>query len=81
MTMRVFPSYVHCGHCLSNSMVSLCILPYHKVHWYVTDPLQEIYPPKVTEFAYVTDGACIVPNILDTELVICKVRGMYARDE
>lgn len=37
-------------------------------------PLQEIYPPKVTEFAYVTDGACDVATILDTELVICKVR-------
>jgi len=36
-------------------------------------PLQEIYPPKVTEFAYVTDGACDVATILDTELVICKV--------
>ena len=35
---------------------------------------QEIYPPKVSEFAYVTDGACTVSNILDTELIICKVR-------
>ena len=34
---------------------------------------QEIYPPKVTEFAYVTDGACGVADILDMELVLCKV--------
>lgn len=35
--------------------------------------LQEIYPPKVTDFAYVTDGACSVQEILDVELHICKV--------
>ena len=41
---------------------------------YVVGSLQEIYPPKVTEFAYVTDGACNAASILDTELIICKVR-------
>ena len=35
--------------------------------------LQEIYPPKVSEFAFVTDGACCVADILDMELLICKV--------
>ena len=35
---------------------------------------QEIYPPKVSEFTYVTDGGCTVSNILDTELIICNVR-------
>jgi len=44
---------------------------------YVTDSLQEIYPPKVTEFAYVTDGACNAASILDTELIICKVRDKF----
>jgi len=36
-------------------------------------PFQEIYPPQAAEFAYVTDGACSVSDLLDTELVICKV--------
>lgn len=35
--------------------------------------LQEIYPPKLVEFAYVTDGACTEDEILDQELVILKV--------
>jgi hypothetical protein len=35
--------------------------------------MQEIYPPKVKEFAYVTDGACMVSDILDEELKIYKV--------
>ena len=34
---------------------------------------QEIYPPKVKEFAYVTDGACMVSDILEEELKIYKV--------
>ncbi len=34
---------------------------------------QEIYPPKVNEYAYVTDGACGLADILAMELVICKV--------
>lgn len=44
------------------------------IHSTLVLSLQEIYPPKVSEFAYVTDGACTVANILDTELIICKVR-------
>ena len=36
-------------------------------------PFQEIYPPKVKEFAYVTDGACTVEDILCQELIIYKV--------
>lgn len=39
---------------------------------FISAKIEEIYPPKVTEFAYVTDGACGVANILDVELVICK---------
>ena len=34
---------------------------------------QEIYPPKLTEFAYVTDSACTENEILDQELVMLKV--------
>lgn len=34
--------------------------------------IEEIYPPKVKEFAYVTDGACMVSDILDEELKIYK---------
>lgn len=36
--------------------------------------LQEIYPPKIYEFAYVTDGACDMWDIQRTELHILKVR-------
>ncbi|XP_064466374.1 G1/S-specific cyclin-E-like [Ornithodoros turicata] len=32
--------------------------------------MEEIYPPKLTEFAYVTDGACQESEILDKELSI-----------
>ena len=34
---------------------------------------QEIYPPKVSEFAYVTDGACNVDEMLSLEIAIYKV--------
>ena len=35
--------------------------------------LQEIYPPKLAEFAYVTDGACTVDEITRQELLILQV--------
>ena len=34
---------------------------------------QEIYPPKVSEFAYVTDGACNIDEMLSLEIAIYKV--------
>ncbi|CAL1539287.1 unnamed protein product [Lymnaea stagnalis] len=34
---------------------------------------EEIYPPKVTEFAYVTDTVCSVRDILRQEMIIVKV--------
>ena len=34
---------------------------------------QEIYPPKLADFAYVTDGACSENEILDQELIMLKV--------
>ncbi len=34
--------------------------------------IEEIYPPKLQEFAYVTDGACSEEEILTMELVILK---------
>lgn len=34
--------------------------------------VEEIYPPKVSEFAYVTDGACTEEEILKMELSILK---------
>ena len=39
--------------------------------------LEEIYPPKVADFAYVTDGACTQEDIQDKELVIMKVRQVW----
>lgn len=37
--------------------------------------MEEIYPPKIAEFAYVTDGACTEEEILDKELIILKGLG------
>lgn len=34
--------------------------------------MEEIYPPKLQTFAYVTDGACSETEILDMELVVTK---------
>jgi cyclin E len=38
----------------------------------VAAKLEEIYPPKLKTFAYVTDGACSEGEILDMELVLMK---------
>lgn len=34
---------------------------------------QEMYPPKVHQFAYVTDEACTEDEILSMEIIIMKV--------
>ncbi|XP_007887579.2 G1/S-specific cyclin-E1 [Callorhinchus milii] len=39
---------------------------------FIAAKLEEIYPPKLHQFAYVTDGACTEDEILDTELIILK---------
>lgn len=39
----------------------------------IASKLEEIYPPKVADFAYVTDGACSSEDIQDKELVVMKV--------
>lgn len=39
---------------------------------FIASKIEEIYPPRVEEFAYVTDGACTVLDILEMELVILK---------
>lgn len=39
---------------------------------FVAAKLEEIYPPKLKTFAYVTDGACSESEILDMELVLMK---------
>lgn len=40
---------------------------------FIAAKVEEIYPPKIAEFAFVTDGACSENEILDMELVILKV--------
>ena len=40
---------------------------------FIAAKVEEIYPPKIHEFAFVTDGACSENEILDMELVILKV--------
>nr|XP_055066892.1 G1/S-specific cyclin-E2 isoform X1 [Misgurnus anguillicaudatus] len=39
---------------------------------FIASKMEEIYPPKLQEFAYVTDGACNEEEILTKELVILK---------
>ncbi|XP_054982173.1 G1/S-specific cyclin-E2 isoform X1 [Sorex araneus] len=39
---------------------------------FIASKLEEIYAPKLQEFAYVTDGACSEEDILRTELMILK---------
>ncbi|XP_036288624.1 G1/S-specific cyclin-E1 isoform X1 [Pipistrellus kuhlii] len=39
---------------------------------FIAAKLEEIYPPKLHQFAYVTDGACSVEDILTMELIIMK---------
>ncbi|XP_056378438.1 G1/S-specific cyclin-E2 [Hyla sarda] len=39
---------------------------------FIASKLEEIYPPKLHEFAYVTDGACSEDDILEMELIILK---------
>lgn len=35
---------------------------------------QEMYPPKVHQFAYVTDEACTEDEILSMEIIVMKVK-------
>ncbi|KAK2845164.1 hypothetical protein Q5P01_011823 [Channa striata] len=39
---------------------------------FIASKIEEIYPPKIFEFAYVTDGACDIWDIQRTELHILK---------
>ncbi|XP_070616380.1 G1/S-specific cyclin-E1 isoform X2 [Erythrolamprus reginae] len=39
---------------------------------FIAAKLEEIYPPKLHQFAYVTDGACTEENIIGMELIIMK---------
>lgn len=45
---------------------------FHKLNTW-SPVFQEIYPPKLHQFAYVTDGACTEDEILSMELIIMKV--------
>ncbi|XP_044149360.1 G1/S-specific cyclin-E2 [Bufo gargarizans] len=39
---------------------------------FIASKLEEIYPPKLHEFAYVTDGACSEDDLIEMELIILK---------
>ncbi|RLW13412.1 hypothetical protein DV515_00000414 [Chloebia gouldiae] len=39
---------------------------------FIASKLEEIYAPKIQEFAYVTDGACSVEDIVRMELIMLK---------
>ncbi|XP_036395593.1 G1/S-specific cyclin-E2 [Megalops cyprinoides] len=39
---------------------------------FIASKIEEIYPPKLREFAYVTDGACDEEEILEMELMMLK---------
>lgn len=40
---------------------------------FIAAKLEEIYPPKLADFAYVTDGACSENEILDQELIMLQI--------
>lgn len=40
---------------------------------FIAAKVEEVYPPKISEFAYVTDGACTAEDILLEELLILKI--------
>ncbi|XP_069463179.1 G1/S-specific cyclin-E1 [Ambystoma mexicanum] len=42
---------------------------------FIAAKLEEIYPPKLYQFAYVTDGACTEDDILKMELIVMKSLG------
>lgn len=42
---------------------------------FIASKVEEIYPPKISEFAYVTDGACTEEEILGKELIVLKGLG------
>ena len=42
---------------------------------FIAAKLEEIYPPKLSEFSYVTDGACTDDEILVQELIMLKALG------
>ncbi|KAK1172586.1 G1/S-specific cyclin-E2-like [Acipenser oxyrinchus oxyrinchus] len=39
---------------------------------FIACKIEEIYPPKLHELAYITDGACAEEEILDMELIVLK---------
>uniref|UniRef100_A0A673GL77 G1/S-specific cyclin-E1 n=1 Tax=Sinocyclocheilus rhinocerous TaxID=307959 RepID=A0A673GL77_9TELE len=39
---------------------------------FISAKMEEIYPPKVHQFAYITDGACTEDDILSMEIIIMK---------
>ncbi|KAK7067142.1 G1/S-specific cyclin-E1 [Halocaridina rubra] len=39
---------------------------------FIASKIEEIYPPKLSDFSYVTDGACTDKEILEKELVILR---------
>lgn len=39
-----------------------------------------MYPPKVHQFAYVTDEACTEDEILSMEIIVMMVRGRFPRN-
>ncbi|XP_038662543.1 G1/S-specific cyclin-E1 isoform X2 [Scyliorhinus canicula] len=47
---------------------------------FIAAKLEEIYPPKLHQFAYVTDGACTEEEILNMELVVLKLLDLCILD-
>lgn len=59
--------------CIHVSLLELLSLVTGITCLFIAAKVEEIYPPKIAEFAFVTDGACSENEILDMELVILKV--------
>ncbi|KAM4687306.1 G1/S-specific cyclin-E2 [Discoglossus pictus] len=54
--------------CVNKSMLQLIGV----TALFIASKIEEIYPPKLNEFAYVTDGACSEDDIVKMELIILK---------
>ncbi|KAG8441764.1 hypothetical protein GDO86_010804 [Hymenochirus boettgeri] len=63
-----FDRFMATQKCINKSMLQLIGV----TSLFIAAKLEEIYPPKLHEFAYVTDGACSEDDILQMELIILK---------
>ena len=70
--MRTCNNYITECNIYSNSNVYSYLIFLGVTCLFVAAKIEEIYPPKLQEFAFVTDGACSEDEIMQMELVVLK---------